>query len=126
MVVLGPAPKPTVDVPDCLSAHLSNAVACLSSRSDAVNAAGVHAERQAVLRAGGSYLDITPWLCTRQSCAVMVGNLLAYRDDNHLSTTFTKWVSPVLGSVLQETIRTVPAPPVASSGSGGPGGPGGP
>ena len=137
VVVLGPAPKPTLDVPDCLSAHLSNAVACLSSRSDAVNAAGVRAERQAVLGAGGSYLDITPWLCTQQSCAVMVGNLLAYRDDNHLSTTFTRWVSPVLGSALQETIRTGPAPPVASGsggsggqggagGSGGSGGPGGP
>jgi hypothetical protein len=75
-----------------------------------------------VLAAGGSYLDITPWLCTKQSCAVVVGNLLAYRDDNHLSTSFTKWVSPVLGSALQETIRAVPVPPVAS-GSSAPGGP---
>ena len=107
VVVLGPTPKPTVDVPDCLSAHLSNAVACLTPRADAVNAAGLRAERQAVLQAGGSYLDITPWLCTRASCAVMVGNLLAYRDDNHLSTTFTQWVSPVLGSALQETLRGV-------------------
>jgi peptidoglycan/LPS O-acetylase OafA/YrhL len=107
VVVLGPTPKPTVDVPDCLSAHLSNAVACLSSRSDAVNAAGLRAEREAVLRAGGSYLDITPWLCTKASCAVVVGNLLAYRDDNHLSTTFTRWVSPVLGSALQQTLQGV-------------------
>jgi hypothetical protein len=107
VVVLGPTPKPTVDVPDCLSAHHSNAVACLSSRSDAVNAAGLRAEREAVLQAGGSYLDITPWLYTKASCAVVVGNLLANRDDNHLSTTFTRWVSPVLGSALQETLRGV-------------------
>jgi peptidoglycan/LPS O-acetylase OafA/YrhL len=107
VVVLGPTPKPAVDVPDCLSAHLSNAVACLTPRADAVNAAGLRAERQAALQAGGSYLDITPWLCTKASCAVMVGNLLAYRDDNHLSTTFTQWVSPVLGSALQETLGGV-------------------
>ena len=114
VVVLGPTPKPTLDVPDCLSAHLTNAVACLSRRSDAVNAAGLRAEREAVLQAGGSYLDITPWLCTKASCAVVVGNLLAYRDDNHLSTSFTRWVSPVLGSALQETLRGVP--PAAGGG----------
>jgi hypothetical protein len=105
VVVLGPTPKPTVDVPDCLSGHLRDAVACTSPRAKAVNDSGLRAERRAVLRAGGGYLDVTPWLCTRSTCAVVVGNLLAYRDDNHLSTTYTTWVSPVIGSVLQEALR---------------------
>jgi hypothetical protein len=86
VVVLGPTPKPKADVPDCLSRHLHNAVACTTTRRVAVDTGGVRLERQAVLRAGGSYLDVTRWLCTRSTCAVEVGNLLAYRDDNHLTS----------------------------------------
>ena len=66
----------------------------------------MRAERQAVQRAGGGYLDVTPWLCTPSTCMVMVGNLLAYRDDNHLTTTYTTWLSPLLGYRLDQTIRT--------------------
>jgi peptidoglycan/LPS O-acetylase OafA/YrhL len=106
VVVLGPTPKPQVDVPDCLSRHLHNAVACTTTRRVAVDAGGVRLERQAVLRAGGSYLDVTPWLCTSSTCAALVGNLLAYRDDNHLTTTYTTWLSPLLGYQLDQTIRT--------------------
>jgi hypothetical protein len=105
VVVLGPTPKPWVDVPDCLAEHLRHAIACTTPRAVAVNAAGLRAERRAVLAAGGAYLDVTPWLCTRATCAVMVGNLLAYRDDNHLTTTYTTWLSPLVGYQLYRTLR---------------------
>jgi hypothetical protein len=36
----------------------------------------------------------------------MVGNLLAYRDDNHLTTPYSSWLSPLLGYQLDQTIRT--------------------
>ena len=36
VIVLGPTPKPRVDVPDCLSRHLRNAVACTTPRAVAV------------------------------------------------------------------------------------------
>ena len=58
----------------------------LQPRQVAPDTGGMRAERQAVQRAGGGYLDVTPWLCTPSTCMVMVGNLLAYRDGNHLTT----------------------------------------
>jgi hypothetical protein len=111
VIVLGPTPKPTVDVPDCLSRHLHNAVACTTPPQVALDTGGMRAERQAVQRAGGGYLDVTPWLCTRSTCMVMVGNLLAYRDDNHLTTTYTTWLSPLLGYHLAHAIRAGRRPP---------------
>ena len=71
----------------------------------AVNAAGLAAERRAVRAAGGVYLDVTPWLCTASTCVVQVGNLLAYCDDNHLTTTYTTWLAPLLGYQLERSIR---------------------
>jgi peptidoglycan/LPS O-acetylase OafA/YrhL len=105
VLVLGPTPKPTLDVPDCLSRHLRNAVACTTPRQVAVNARGLRAERRAVVRAGGSYLDVTPWLCTHSTCAVMVGNLLAYRDDNHLTTSYSSWLAPLFADQLDRSLH---------------------
>jgi hypothetical protein len=31
---------------------------------------------------------------------VEVGNLLAYRDDNHLTTAYTTWLSPLLTALV--------------------------
>jgi SGNH domain (fused to AT3 domains) len=118
VLVLGPTPKPRVDVPDCLAEHLRDARACTTPRPVAVNVAGVGAERRAVVAAGGAYLDVTPWLCTRSTCAVMVGNLLAYRDDNHLSTAYTIWLAPLLGYQLDQTLRRPTAQAAASPGLG--------
>jgi hypothetical protein len=111
VIVLGPTPKPKADVPDCLSRHLHNAVACTTPPQVALDTGGMRAERQAVQRAGGGYLDVTPWLCTPSTCMVMVGNLLAYRDDNHLTTTYTTWLSPLLGYHLDQAIRAGRRPP---------------
>jgi peptidoglycan/LPS O-acetylase OafA/YrhL len=101
VVVLGPTPKPNLtDVPSCLSAHLSDATACTTPRAVAVNAAGFVTERAAVLAAGGSYVDVTPWVCTSATCAVIVGNLLVYRDDNHLTTSYVSWLTPEMNVAL--------------------------
>ena len=105
VVVLGPTPKPRVDVPDCLAEHLRDASACTTPRAVAINAAGLAAEWRAMRAAGGVYLDVTPWLCTGSTCVVQVGNLLAYRDDNHLTTTYTTWLAPLLGYQLERSIR---------------------
>jgi peptidoglycan/LPS O-acetylase OafA/YrhL len=99
-VVLGPIPKPPADVPTCLSAHLSDATACTLVQAQTLSAAGISGERAAVAAAGGSYLDLSPFLCAHQRCPVVVGNDLVYRDDNHLSTTFAGWLAPVLGLVV--------------------------
>lgn len=102
VVVLGPTPKPVRDVPDCLSTHLGDATACTTPRAQAINAAGMAAERVAVTGAGGAYLDVSPWICTPATCAVIVGNLLVYRDDNHLTKPYTSWLAPVMAAALDE------------------------
>jgi hypothetical protein len=100
VVVMGPTPKPSQDVPECLSAHLGAAAACMPTRVAALDAVGAAAERSAVEGAGGLYVDVGDLVCATTNCPVVVGNLLVYRDDNHLTTTFTGWLSPVVGAVL--------------------------
>jgi hypothetical protein len=37
-----------------------------------------------------------PWLCTAQTCPVIVGNLLVYRDESHLSTAYSSLLARLL------------------------------
>jgi peptidoglycan/LPS O-acetylase OafA/YrhL len=100
VLVLGPIPKPRSDVPTCLSAHLSDVSRCTLRGSQAVSAAGLAAERAAVIAAGGHYLDLSPLFCTAQLCPVVVGNDLVYRDDNHITTAYAQAMTPLVSTEL--------------------------
>ncbi|HEX2042771.1 MAG TPA: acyltransferase family protein [Acidimicrobiales bacterium] len=102
-VVLGPPPLPAGDVPDCLSSNPSQVVACTHPKEEGVDLNALGAERGAVDGAGGVYVDVTPWFCTA-TCAVVVDNLLVYRDDNHLTTSYASWLAPVVGAHLDRAV----------------------
>jgi hypothetical protein len=53
----------------------------------------------AARRAGVAVLDPTPWLCTRR-CPLIVGDLLVYRDNNHLTSAYVASLSPLLRRAL--------------------------
>jgi hypothetical protein len=101
VAVMGAIPKPAADVPNCLSAHIANAAGCEQPVTAVYDQAGVQSEQAAVTAAGGSYIDTQSWFC-QATCAVVVGNLLVYRDDNHLTTTYAAWLSPVVGAALDQ------------------------
>ncbi|HEX2274581.1 MAG TPA: acyltransferase family protein [Acidimicrobiales bacterium] len=102
-VVLGPPPLPAGDVPDCLSSNLSQVVACTQRPEEGVDMGALAAERAAVVGAGGTYVDVTQWFCAA-TCAVVVDNLLVYRDDNHLTTSYASWLAPVVGAHLDRAL----------------------
>jgi len=104
VVVIGPLPHAPDDVPNCLSAHLDSVTDCNQQVSDAIDANGLNAERAAVETAGGHYLDVEPWFCNDTTCAVIVGNILVYRDENHLTTHYTSWLAPALDAALDDIL----------------------
>jgi hypothetical protein len=105
VLVFGPTAKPNGDVPDCLSVHLNDAQACASPAGLAVNYLGSRAEQIAVEGAGGYYVSTAPWMCTKNSCPVIAGNLLMYRDDNHLTATYARWLDPVVAATITAALR---------------------
>ncbi|GAA4592006.1 peptidoglycan/LPS O-acetylase OafA/YrhL [Actinoplanes octamycinicus] len=48
---------------------------------------------------GVTLINPVPWLCT-DFCPPIVGNVLAYRDSNHLTTTYAQTVAPLLEAAL--------------------------
>jgi len=101
VMVMGPTPKSATQyVPGCLSENLQSVSACTTETGVAVDESGLAAERLAVERAGATYVDVTPWVCTSLRCAVIIGNDLVYRDDNHLTTSFVSWLTPLISTEI--------------------------
>ncbi len=105
VMVFGPVPKPPFDVPGCLSTNLTNATACDVPVSVGLNELGIAAEASTVRIAGGTYVDTQPWFCTATTCAVMVDNLVVYRDDNHLTQTYANFLTPVVEPELEQAFQ---------------------
>jgi hypothetical protein len=96
VLVLGDVPRPHLDVPVCLSAHLRNVAACTTYRHDAIRPTLEQRVRATAHRVGAWYLEVASWVCPGRICPVIVGNLLVYRDDSHLTTPFVRWLEPRL------------------------------
>ena len=89
--------------PACIAAHLSDVRVCNFPTSTAYRSATRHTlQHQAVTAAGFPTVDPIQWLCTATTCPVIVGNLLVYRDYQHISASYSRWlgavITPLLGS----------------------------
>jgi peptidoglycan/LPS O-acetylase OafA/YrhL len=100
VLVIGPVPKPPLVVPDCLSAHLTSATACTFPVAQTIDEAGEAAEQATVTGAGGSYLNTQPWFCAGATCAVMADNVEMWRDDNHITKTYSAYLGPAMSAQL--------------------------
>ena len=104
VLVLGPVPDPRANVPVCLSAHPDDILACSPDRTPGLNTAGITAESRATGDGGGQYADLSALFCAAGVCPVVVGNDLVFRDDNHLTVSYSRTLAPVLGMIAEQAI----------------------
>jgi hypothetical protein len=105
LLVLGDNPDSRAEPATCLSEHLTNVNACVNSRSRAVETGKLEAERSAAEQAGARFVDTSDWLCTATDCPLIIGDILMFRDVNHLTTVAADWFTPMLEAVVMPYLR---------------------
>ncbi|TDE96157.1 hypothetical protein EXU48_07960 [Occultella glacieicola] len=103
VLVVADTPNFQVDPPACLSTGPVDATTCDRPRSDAINDEYAAQERAAAMAAGGTYADLTDHFCS-DTCPVIQGNILLYRDDHHLTATFSASMADALGAVIASAL----------------------
>ncbi|WP_396659415.1 acyltransferase family protein [Microbacterium sp.] len=96
VVVIADTPRFPTAPADCVSVHLADADVCAGVRAEVLSPDQATVERAATEAAGGRFVDLTPYLCDAQLCPVVVFDLLVYRDVNHLTTAFVRYLAPAL------------------------------
>ena len=90
VVVVGDTVRMRDDPPVCLSDHLDNAAACATPFGSAVKADRLAADAATATDAGAIFVDPTPWMCGTEPCSPVLGRLLIYRDEHHMTATFAR------------------------------------
>jgi peptidoglycan/LPS O-acetylase OafA/YrhL len=100
VVMLGDTPFLRREPADCLSAPGAQVNACAEPAATAVTDPGWRGlALGAARRAGVSIIDPVRWLCVRR-CPLVVGNLLVYRDTNHLTLEYVVMLAPLIEAQL--------------------------
>lgn len=100
IVALRDTPTGGFDVPRCIMAHGVNSPKCKVS-------AGIYTAAMTQELAADpafTFVDTSPFFCSRSSCDPIVGNVLVYRDSNHVSATYMRTLVPLLEALLLERV----------------------
>jgi len=100
VLVVGDTPgtRPT-PAPECVYLHRADNDPCATPVGDGLEDDNLEA---AVARAipGVEYLSLTPYVCTDR-CHALIGGVVVYFDDHHLSGSFSRSLAPYLGEALE-------------------------
>jgi peptidoglycan/LPS O-acetylase OafA/YrhL len=83
-------------VPECLAGHPDDTDQCGRPANEALEGADTVkiAAQQMDGRVG--LIDMNSGICSEDFCAPIVGNMIVYRDQNHLTVEFSKSLAPLL------------------------------
>ncbi|HEU5241712.1 MAG TPA: SGNH hydrolase domain-containing protein, partial [Ornithinibacter sp.] len=104
VLVIRDNPAAIQQAPDCVASHLQDVAACSNDAARAVEADPLYAAARKDTSGMVSTLDLTDRFCRDDRCFHVIGDLIAYRDHGHLTTTFARTLTPDVEPALDEAL----------------------
>ncbi|MDS1268839.1 acyltransferase family protein [Lipingzhangella sp. LS1_29] len=101
VIAVRDTPWPMVDVPECVETHGRDAVRCGRSRADMYPSGPPDVAQREDLPDSVTIVDLTDRICTPDHCPAVVGNILVYRDNSHLTASYARTLAHYLHDQLQ-------------------------
>jgi peptidoglycan/LPS O-acetylase OafA/YrhL len=95
VVAIRDDPYISAPAPDCVAANPQ----CAFPRKDALTS-HVDVLARTAKAAHLPVLDFSRYLCTRSTCSAVIGGIIVYQDQQHLTQTFARTLAPYLKSKL--------------------------
>lgn len=106
VIFISDVPTLRSSAPSCLAAHKADIQTCTPSRSDAIRLPVVRTQELALAaRDGVTSINPTPWFCTSTQCPLVVGNILVYHDNSHITKQWARFTAPVLARTIVPIAR---------------------
>lgn len=91
-------------VPDCLAEHRDDVDACSGERAEWVPVEPLEAAFAAADPADSHFVDLNDGICEKRTCAAAVGGVVVYSDGSHLTATYARTLSTLLGPALDHVL----------------------
>lgn len=101
---LGDVPRNDDNPVRCLQAHRQDMSACATRRQSPAAREMEAALRRGVTDAGARFSTLHDQVCTYDPCPLVQGDTLLWRDDAHLTVTFSRQLAPSLGPLLDAAL----------------------
>ncbi len=101
---LGDVPRNDGNPVRCLEAHPDDMSACATRREPPAAREMEAALRRGVTDAGARFSTLHDQVCTYDPCPLVQGDTLLWRDDAHLTVTFSRLLTPSLGPLLDAAL----------------------
>ncbi len=87
--------------PVCVSNHLSDVSPCTTDVATAIRLPSEKGRELQIAREEHvASLDPLRWFCSPTRCPVIVGHILLYRDNAHMTPAWSRFIAPVLGQTV--------------------------
>lgn len=94
-------PRVEYDVPSCIEeygvdnegCHLENDLPDLTEEIDQLNLSNIY------------YADLTDKFCEGDVCKPVIGNVLVYRDNHHITKTYSETLAPFVGEEIDDALE---------------------
>jgi peptidoglycan/LPS O-acetylase OafA/YrhL len=103
VVAIRDTPEPGQNVPDCLSTPGAKPSDCTAHTSKAIRPDTPLVQAVAKMHGDAQLVDMDDLICGPQLCQPIVGNVEVYRDQHHLTLTYTRTLLPYLKARLFAT-----------------------
>ncbi len=100
VLLLGDSATPKLLVPYCLANNLTFVANCMANREEATRPSRLQVEREVAAKYDIDFIPTSDWMCTDTLCPVIVGNVLMYRDDSHITATASEFLAPYVELAL--------------------------
>jgi peptidoglycan/LPS O-acetylase OafA/YrhL len=97
VVALRDTPSPRFDIPLCVDLNGPNANECTVDRASYYDEGAFEALE---VPSGVHKVDLVDYICGPNDCPPVVGNILVYRDDAHMTNTYAATLGPYLEAEL--------------------------
>ncbi|MEO9137866.1 MAG: acyltransferase family protein [Jatrophihabitans sp.] len=100
VVAIQESPEMSKNIPDCLSAPNSSTASCSDPASKAIlqDTPLVVAARE--MHGEATLIDLNRYICAPTICAPIVGNVVVYIDNHHITDTYARTIGPYLDREL--------------------------
>ncbi|MGW6175099.1 acyltransferase family protein [Arthrobacter sp. NPDC055138] len=99
-----PRPREGALARDCAAANYEDPSGCGQPRNEGLDGED-RTDEAAALAPRTEVVDLSSRFCDRDTCPAVIGNVLVYRDLNHVSGTYMKTLSAPLESALLQAMR---------------------
>ena len=104
VLLLSDTPTPFLDIPVCLAKNTTSLIRCTRARATTVNGPRIRAERQMAESIGAMYYETSDFACGVQQCPAIIGDMVVYMDNNHITDTYSEYLAPYLKMVVQAAL----------------------